>query len=69
MKMPHIKLMIPASFTFLKSSNRALEASISPKAMKSWKLLYCGGSQPVVDALTAISTRVGIEFHTEKFDW
>jgi Ca2+-binding EF-hand superfamily protein len=52
-----------------KSSNRALEASISPKAMKNWKLLYCGGSQPVVDALTAISTRIGIEFHTEKFDW
>jgi len=53
----------------MKSSNRALEASISPGAMKNWKLLYCGGSQPVVDALTAISARMGIEFHTEKFDW
>jgi len=31
--------------------------------------MYCGGSQPVVDALRQIEKRYGIGLSVEKFDW
>ena len=52
-----------------KVKNKDLEASMPPEVFKNWKLLYCGGSQPVVDSLKAISTKTGMKFHAEKFDW
>ena len=32
-------------------------------------MMYCGGSQPVVDALTGIENDIGITLRVEKFDW
>eukprot|EP00966_Prymnesium_polylepis_P033879 787879-Prymnesium_polylepis.1 len=35
----------------------------------AWQILYCGGAQPVIEQLEAISERHGIMFRKEKFDW
>ena len=35
----------------------------------AWQILYCGGAQPVVDALSEVSEDLGIAFKKEKFDW
>ena len=34
-----------------------------------WQMLYCGGSQPVVDALAGIERDFGVKLRVEKFDW
>ena len=36
---------------------------------KQWTMLYCGGSQPVVDQLKAYRDKFGIGLSVEKFDW
>ena len=36
---------------------------------KHWSLLYCGGSQPVVDQLKDFKHKFGIGLSVEKFDW
>jgi len=38
-------------------------------AARNWNLLYCGGSQPVVDQLKAFKRKFGIDLSVEKFDW
>jgi len=44
-------------------------AQIGPDALKKWQILYCGGSQPVVDSLSRISADLKVDFRMEKFDW
>ena len=36
---------------------------------KTWSMLYCGGSQPVLDSLKTYKKKYGIELSVEKFDW
>jgi len=38
-------------------------------AAKNWNMLYCGGSQPVLDQLNAFKRKFGIGLSVEKFDW
>jgi len=38
-------------------------------AARNWKILYCGGSQPVVDRLKDFNRKFGIDLSVEKFDW
>ena len=40
-----------------------------PERMRTWQILYCGGAQPVVDALNKVSKAYGISLEIEKFDW
>lgn len=50
----------------------SLQAAIDavPKdRFETWQMLYCGGAQPVVDALTEVSNKYNIAFKAEKFDW
>ena len=51
------------------SSRRFVEAVGGAAVLKRWGMLYCGGAQPVVDALTKIGYNYGIVFRAEKFDW
>jgi len=37
--------------------------------LATWQVLYCGGSQPVVDSLKAVERSYGIKLRVEKFDW
>lgn len=37
--------------------------------LSGWEMLYCGGAQPVVDALKDIKHNYGIALKVEKFDW
>ena len=34
-----------------------------------WNMLYCGGSQPVLDQLKDFKHKFGIALSVEKFDW
>lgn len=36
---------------------------------KNWNMLYCGGSQPVLDQLKDFKHKFGIGLSVEKFDW
>ena len=36
---------------------------------KNWNMLYCGGSQPVLDQLKDFKHKFGIALSVEKFDW
>jgi len=36
---------------------------------KNWKMLYCGGSQPVLNTLKDLERKFGINLAVEKFDW
>jgi hypothetical protein len=36
---------------------------------KNWNLLYCGGSQPVLDQLKDFKRKFRIGLSVEKFDW
>ena len=38
-------------------------------AARNWNMLYCGGSQPVLDKLKAFGREFGIGLSVEKFDW
>jgi len=42
---------------------------IGETRLATWQMLYCGGSQPVVDALEKIKKKLGISLKVEKFDW
>jgi len=42
---------------------------IGAERISTWGMLYCGGSQPVVDALEEVQRNCGIELKVEKFDW
>jgi len=48
---------------------RAELEQIGEVGLAKWQILYCGGSQPVVDALSKISDELGVDFRMEKFDW
>ena len=37
--------------------------------LKAWQVLYCGGTQAIVDTLQRFSTEFGVAFKKEKFDW
>lgn len=37
--------------------------------LKTWQILYCGGSKKVTDVLQKMSSRHGLFFKKEKFDW
>ena len=36
---------------------------------KNWNILYCGGSQPVLDQLKDFKRKFGVGLSVEKFDW
>lgn len=36
---------------------------------RNWQMLYCGGSQPVLDALKDFKRKFGVGLVVEKFDW
>jgi len=38
-------------------------------AANTWSMLYCGGSQPVLEQLKAFRKKSGINLSVEKFDW
>jgi len=42
---------------------------IGQRRLATWQMLYCGGSQPVVDALENIKKKFEISLKVEKFDW
>lgn len=44
-------------------------AKIGMHRLDKWQILYCGGSQPVVDVLHKVASSYGISFRKEKFDW
>eukprot|EP00322_Chrysochromulina_rotalis_P013360 CAMPEP_0115850806 /NCGR_PEP_ID=MMETSP0287-20121206/12155_1 /TAXON_ID=412157 /ORGANISM="Chrysochromulina rotalis, Strain UIO044" /LENGTH=729 /DNA_ID=CAMNT_0003304817 /DNA_START=333 /DNA_END=2522 /DNA_ORIENTATION=- len=52
-----------------RSMRKRLIEEIGPARLATWQMLYCGGSQPVVDALTEISQSFAISLKVEKFDW
>merc|ERR1719215_103920 len=41
----------------------------SREIIKTWQMLYCGGSAPVVNNLKNIHDEYGIDLKIEKFDW
>jgi hypothetical protein len=43
--------------------------AVGPERLATWGMLYCGGSQPVVDSLQEIKDKYGIGLEVEKFDW
>ena len=53
----------------IEANRHFVEAVGGETALKRWGMLYCGGAQPVVDALTKIGHSYGIVFRAEKFDW
>lgn len=40
-----------------------------PEEVKTWQMLYCGGSAPIIKNLKEISEKYDIDFSIEKFDW
>ena len=46
-----------------------LEAVGGAGMLASWGVLYCGGSEQVMAALSAVCREYGLRFHAEKFDW
>ena len=53
-----------------KKSESADEFGIKSKfSAKNWNMLYCGGSQPVLDQLKDFKHKFGIALSVEKFDW
>ena len=36
---------------------------------KNWNILYCGGSQPVLDQLRDFKRKFGVGLSVEKLDW
>ena len=46
-----------------------LGAGVGAAQLATWQMLYCGGSQPVVNALDDIYRKYGIKLRIEKFDW
>ena len=46
-----------------------LKGEDSEFAATNWSMLYCGGSQPVVDQLKDYRDKFGIGLSIEKFDW
>ena len=47
----------------------AFVEAVGTERLATWGMLYCGGSQPVVDALKQIEMLYGIGLAVEKFDW
>jgi hypothetical protein len=37
--------------------------------LKAWQVLYCGGTQAIVDSLQKFSNDFTVAFKKEKFDW
>ena len=43
--------------------------AVGVERLVTWQMLYCGGSQPVVDALESVEREYGVKLRVEKFDW
>ena len=52
-----------------RGEQRIKHTDIPADCFENWTLLYCGGSQPVVDTLQKIANKTGLKFKTERFDW
>ena len=52
-----------------RGEQRIKHSDIPADCFEIWTLLYCGGSQPVVDTLQKIANKTGLKFKTERFDW
>ena len=46
-----------------------LKRSVATDILETWCVLYCGGSQKLVDILRGVSSEIGIRFKVEKFNW
>ena len=46
-----------------------VDVTVGRETMARWSILYCGGSQLVVDKLKKISEEYGVNLSVEKFDW
>lgn len=58
------------AFSLGASSGETIVARLAAGGrLRTWQMLYCGGAQPVVDSLQAISRKHGIKLRVEKFDW
>eukprot|EP01050_Picozoa_sp_SAG11_P015526 SAG11_NODE_2022_length_3911_cov_2.647954_2_plen_742_part_00 len=53
----------------LASSVQSSAAKVKIRHPDRWMLLYCGGSAPVMDALSEFSREFGIKYTTESFRW
>jgi hypothetical protein len=49
--------------------DEAFVTKIGAERLSTWQMLYCGGSQPVVEALQSVRRRYGVKLRVEKFDW
>ena len=59
----------PLSVNFFGFQTRLKALSRPVNLFATWQMLYCGGSQPVVDALRGIERDFRVQLRTEKFDW
>jgi hypothetical protein len=39
------------------------------KILKTWGVMYCGGSKPVIAALRELSQDYNIDLHIDSFKW
>jgi len=63
-------LMMSSAKENAKSADaEAFVTKIGVQRLATWQMLYCGGSQPVVDALESIQADYGLSLRIEKFDW
>ena len=46
-----------------------LKGGDSKSAGKNWKMLYCGGLQPVLDQIKDFKRKFGVGLSVENFDW
>lgn len=57
------------STSTFKSIESAFVENIGASHLATWQMLYCGGSQAVVNVLNAIHNQYGVKLRIEKFDW
>lgn len=43
--------------------------AVPKEALKTWCVMYCGGSKGICDNLQSFSKDLGVSFHSERFDW
>jgi hypothetical protein len=51
------------------SSDQFIALVGGPEVLSRWQMLYCGGSQPVLNKLREVSGKYGVALRDEKFDW
>lgn len=59
----------PQPIAGMEAQEKDFVESIGAEHLATWQMLYCGGSQPVVDVLVGIQRAYGVKLRTEKFDW